>query len=76
MKYAIAHNNASAKSFTAASSTFKDVNSSAWYFTAVEWAASQGIVSGYGDGDFGPADQVSRAQLAAMCRKLDKILMQ
>lgn len=75
MKYAAAHNDASAKSFTATASSFKDVDSSAWYYTAVEWAASQGIVSGYGDGRFGPTDDVSRAQITAMCRKLDMILM-
>lgn len=75
MKYAAAHHDASAKSFTATASSFKDVDSSAWYYSAVEWAASQEIVSGYGDGRFGPTDQVSRAQIATMCRKLDMILM-
>lgn len=40
--------------------SFTDVDSSAWYCSAVEWAASGGI-SGYGDGRFCPC------RLRAMC---------
>lgn len=46
--------------------TFSDVDESAWYAEAVRWAASQGIVSGYDDGRFGPGDSVTREQLALM----------
>lgn len=46
--------------------TFSDVDSSAWYAEAIRWAASQGIVSGYGNGNFGPNDPISREQLAMM----------
>ena len=48
------------------SSTFTDVDPDAWYSTAVSWAVSEGIVSGYGDGCFGPNDPVTREQLAVM----------
>ncbi len=43
---------------------FTDVPPDKWYTEAVRWAAAQGIVSGYGDGRFGPGDAVTRQQLA------------
>ena len=46
--------------------TFPDVASEAWYTEAIRWAASQGIVGGYGDGTFGPNDPITREQLAVM----------
>ena len=45
---------------------FSDLADDAWYTEAVRWAASQGIVSGYGDGTFGPDDPITREQLAVM----------
>ncbi|HIY06542.1 MAG TPA: S-layer homology domain-containing protein [Candidatus Evtepia faecigallinarum] len=46
--------------------TFNDVADGAWYFDAVTWAASQGIVGGYGNGKFGPDDAITREQLATI----------
>ena len=51
---------------TSGSSVFTDVADSAWYADAVTWAASQGIVGGYGGGLFGPEDNITREQLAAI----------
>ena len=48
------------------SSTFTDVADGAWYADAVTWAASQGVVDGYGGGLFGPEDNITREQLAAI----------
>ena len=45
---------------------FADVDPAAWYGEAVRWAAGQGIVGGYGNGNFGPNDPVTREQLAAI----------
>ena len=45
---------------------YGDVATGAWYAEAVRWAASQGIVSGYGNGMFGPNDNITREQLAVM----------
>lgn len=45
---------------------FEDVSSTAYYGEAVCWAASEGIVSGYGNGRFGPDDAVTREQFAAI----------
>ena len=45
---------------------YGDVSTGTWYTEAVRWAASQGVVSGYGDGTFGPDDPITREQLAVM----------
>ncbi len=45
---------------------FSDMAGGAWYTEAVRWAASQGIVGGYGDGTFGPNAPITREQLAVM----------
>lgn len=46
--------------------TFTDVDSSTWYTEAVRWAASEGIITGYGNGNFGPNDSITREQMATM----------
>lgn len=45
---------------------FEDVAQDAPYAEAVRWAASEGLMSGYGDGRFGPEDPVTREQLAVI----------
>lgn len=52
----------------AASSTsvFSDVGSSMYYAEAVQWAAENGIVNGYGNNTFGPNNQITREQMAAI----------
>ena len=48
---------------------FSDVKEGAWYFDAVGWAASCGIVTGVAEDAFRPDDPVTREQLAAiLCR--------
>ena len=46
--------------------SFSDLADGAWYTDAVTWAASQGIVDGYGGGLFGPDDNITREQLASI----------
>ena len=46
--------------------SFTDVADGAWYADAVNWAASKGIVNGYGDGRFGPEDSITREQMALL----------
>jgi len=46
--------------------SFRDVLPNAWYFEAVEWAASHGIITGFGDGNFAPNNAINREQMAAM----------
>ena len=49
--------------------TFTDVEAGTWYSEAVEWAAANGIVNGYGNGKFGPVDAVTLEQLAAILNR-------
>ena len=49
---------------------FSDVPEGQWYTEAVMWAAEKGIVNGYGDGNFGPNDPVTREQIAAVLWRL------
>ena len=45
---------------------FNDVAEDTWYTDAVKWAAANGIVNGYGDGIFGPEDNITREQLVTI----------
>ncbi len=45
---------------------YNDVADGAWYTEAIRWATSRGIVGGYGNGMFGPNDNITREQLAVM----------
>ena len=51
---------------SAEASGFVDVDVNDWYATAVNWAASAGVVSGTGEGNFSPNAAITREQLAAM----------
>jgi len=48
---------------------FYDVKADMWYTNAILWAAENGIVSGYGGGQFGTNNNIEREQLAAMLYK-------
>lgn len=48
------------------SPVYSDVQPGSYYYEAVSWAASQGIVSGYGDGAFRPGELLNRQQAAAL----------
>lgn len=48
---------------------FNDVPSGKWYSKAVSWASENGIVSGYGNGQFGPNDSVTREQMVTILRR-------
>ena len=47
--------------------TFPDVQDSGkYYYKAVKWASDNNIVTGYANGNFGPTDNITRAQLAVI----------
>jgi hypothetical protein len=46
--------------------TFTDLVANEYYVNPVKWAAANGIISGYGDGKFGPDDPVTREQMAVI----------
>lgn len=51
--------------------TFTDVKEGQFYTEAILWAASQGIVEGYGNGTFKPEAAITREQLAAILYRYD-----
>lgn len=44
--------------------SFPDLDKKAWYIAYINFAAENGIVSGYGDGKFGPANNLTRGEVA------------
>lgn len=51
------------------SGSFRDVPDNTWYSSAVEWAAKEGIVKGYGKKTFKPSESVTVEQLAAILQR-------
>jgi len=45
---------------------YTDIAGTAWYTQAVNWGTAAGIVEGYGDGRFGPQNNLTREQLIAV----------
>ena len=60
--------------FEGMTASFGDVSSGAWYFGAVQWASSLGIVTGTGDGNFDPNTPISREQMAVMLFRFIQIM--
>jgi hypothetical protein len=58
----------------AESDTFTDVPAGRWYAGSVAWASANGIVNGYGGGLFGPDDDVTREQFAAILQNFARWL--
>lgn len=50
---------------------FDDVPANTWYTGAVTWASEKGLVLGYGNGYFGPADPITRED---MCVIMDRYI--
>ena len=53
-------------------SDFTDVNANDWYAAAIRWASAEGIVGGYGNGKFGPNDELTREQLVTILYRYAK----
>ena len=47
-------------------SAYTDVSEDMWCTDAIIWATQQSIINGYGNGQYGPADPVTREQMAAI----------
>jgi len=50
----------------AGNASFPDVPVGMWYNAAIAWAQEDGVVLGYGDGRFGPNDDITRQDLAVI----------
>lgn len=46
--------------------TFFDVKDDHWYTDAIVWAENNAVAQGYGNGNFGPDDTITREQLATL----------
>ncbi|MCL1982098.1 MAG: S-layer homology domain-containing protein, partial [Clostridiales bacterium] len=53
--------------------TFNDVAPSRWSFDAIEWAKEAGIIEADQNGSFRPADPLTRAEMADMFVKAEKL---
>ena len=53
-----------------AAESFSDVATGAWYETPVQWAVSEGITRGTGDGMFSPDETCSRAMCLTMLYRM------
>lgn len=53
---------------------YGDVPAGQWYSDAISWASVNGIVSGYGNGNFGTNDDITREQLAVFLYRFAKYL--
>ena len=51
---------------------FPDIKPTHWWYDAVNWAASNGVVNGYNDGKFKPSLAISRQQLALILQNYAK----
>ena len=56
-----------------AESPFVDVTKDDYYYYAALWAAENGIIKGVADGVFAPGMTVTRAQMAAILYRYDKL---
>jgi hypothetical protein len=52
--------------------SFNDVASNRWSFDAIEWAKSAGIIDVDEDGNFKPAEMLTRAEMAVMLVRANK----
>ena len=53
---------------------FNDCSYDDYYGKYVHWAAKNGIISGYGNGQFGPDDSVTREQMASILYRFSNFL--
>jgi len=54
-------------------SSFTDVSSSEWYYGYIQTAVGYGIITGYGDGTYGPNDTITREQAMTMIARAMKL---
>ena len=57
----------------AADTIFPDTITNVWYNDAVMYAAGRGIISGYSNGNFGPADNIQRQDFLVILARYDGV---
>lgn len=56
------------------SPSFTDVSKSTWYSDALKWAEDKGIAGGYGNGLFGPEDDITPEQIWVFLYRFSKLM--
>jgi len=51
---------------------FSDVSPGRWYYDGVMYLRNHSLVSGYGDGQFGSEDELSRGAMASIGRRIER----
>jgi hypothetical protein len=74
MVVTVLYRNADSPDVSLLANPFSDVAEDVWYTNAVKWASENGIVTGYGSGQFGPNDAITREQLALIIYNNAKLL--
>jgi len=52
---------------------FSDVSTTRWSFDAIEWARREGIIEANGEGNFRPAEALTRAEMAVMLARTERL---
>ena len=52
---------------------FPDVSAANPHYEAIQWAASEGLVTGYHDGTFAPGQDITRGEIAVMLHRFDAV---
>lgn len=52
---------------------FPDVSADSWYNDPVSYAVGRGVIKGYGNGAFGPGDNIQRQDFLVMLARLDGV---
>lgn len=55
---------------------FADVENGKWYTEAIRWSVANEIVTGYGNGKFGPEAVLTREQLATILYRYTRMKSQ
>lgn len=55
---------------------FPDVSTDTWYNDPVSYAVGRGVIKGYGNGNFGPGDNIQRQDFLVMLARLDGVDLQ
>ncbi|HZX20989.1 MAG TPA: S-layer homology domain-containing protein [Clostridia bacterium] len=53
---------------------FVNIESEKWYTNAIAWAVENGIVEGYGNGEFGPDDMLTREQMVTILYRYSQLV--
>ena len=58
---------------TSTKQVFTDVSEDAWYAPQIAAAYAKGLVSGKGDGTFGPNEAITREEMAVLCARVEAL---